>query len=71
MVDYVLRCPIPDDSHGFIISPRVGIRSRTSSPAIAVSDLDFVDDITLLSHNHGDVQGLLTSVEQEALTVGL
>ena len=71
VVDYVLRCAIPDDSHGFIISPRVGTRSRTSSPAVAVSDLDFADDIALLSHNHGDAQALLTSVEQEALTVGL
>ena len=71
VVDYVLRCAIPDDSYGFIISPRVGTRSRTSSPAVAVSDLDFADDIALLSHNHGDAQALLTSVEQEAVTVGL
>ena len=71
VVDYVLRCAIPDDTHGFIISPRVGTRSRTHSPAVAVSDLDFADDIALLSHNHEDAQALLTSVEQEALTVGL
>ena len=68
VVEYILRCAVPDNSHGFIISPCVGIRSRTSSPAVAVSDLDFADDIALLSHNHGDA---LTSVEQEALTVGL
>ena len=71
VVDYVLRCAIPDDSHGFIINPRVGTRSRTSSPAVAVSDLDFADDIALLSHNHEDAQALLASVEQEARTVGL
>ena len=71
VVDYVLRCAISDASHGFIISPYVSIQSRTSSPAVAVSDLDFADDIALLSHNHGDAQALLTSVEQEALTVGL
>ena len=27
VVDYVLRCAIPDDSHGFIISPCVGTQS--------------------------------------------
>ena len=58
---------IPDDSHGFIISPHDLIHS----PAVAVSDLDFADDIALLSHNHENAQALLTSVEQEALTVGL
>ena len=58
MVDYILRCAIPDDSHGFIISPRVGTQSRTSSTAVAVSDLDFA----LLSHNHADAQALLTSM---------
>ena len=49
----------------------MGTHSGTSSPAVEVSDLDFADDIVLLSHNHEDAQALLTSVEQEALTVGL
>ena len=44
---------------------------HTSLPAFAVSDLDFEDDIALLSHNHVDTQFLLTAVEQEALPVGL
>ena len=55
-----LRHAIPDDTHGFTISPRVGTQSRTSSPAFVVSDLDFADDIALLSHNHEDTQALLT-----------
>ena len=71
VVNYVLRCAIPDNSHGFIICACVSTRSRTSSLSIAVSDLDFADDIALLSHNHRDAQAPLTSVEQEALTVGL
>ena len=71
MVDYILRCAIPDNTRGFTISPRVGTRSRTTFPAYAVSDLDFADDIALLSHNHVDHQSLLTVVEQEALPTGL
>ena len=71
MVDYILRCAIPDNTRGFTISPRVGTRSRTTFPAYAVSDLDFADDIALLSHNHVDPQSLLTVVEQEALPAGL
>ena len=70
VVDYV-RFAIPDDSHGFIISPCVGTHSRTSSPAGELSDLDFADDIVLLSYNHEDAQALLTSVEQEVVTVSL
>ena len=71
VVDYILRRAIPDNTHCFTISPRVGTWSRTSLPAFAVSDLDFEDDIALLSHNHVDTQFPLTAVEQEALPVGL
>ena len=71
VVDYILRLAIPDNTCGFTISPRVGTRSRTTLPAYAVSDLDFADDIALLSHNHVDAQSLLTAVEQEALPAGL
>ena len=38
-------------------------------PHISVSDLDFANDIALLSHNHVDGQVLLTAVEQEALPI--
>ena len=62
---------MPDESHGLIISPRGDTQSQSSSLAIAVLDLDFADDIVLLSHSHEDAQALLTSVEKEALTVGL
>ena len=71
VVDYILRRAIPDNTRSFTISPRVGTRSRTTFPAYAVSDLDFADDIALLSHNHVDAQSLLTAVEQEALPAGL
>lgn len=36
-----------------------------------MSDLDFVDDSAVLSHNHVDAQALLTAVEQEALPVSM
>ena len=39
VLNCVLRCAIPDDSHSFIIASCAGIQLRTSSPAIAVSDL--------------------------------
>ena len=49
----------------------MGTQSHTSSPAFVLSDLDFADDIALLSHNHDGAQTLLTAVEQEAPSVGL
>ena len=71
VVDYILRCAIPDNTHCFTISPRVGTWSHTSLPAFTVSDLDFEDDIALFSHNHVDTRFPLTAVEQEALPAGL
>ena len=71
MVDYNLTCAIPDDAHGFTISPRVGTQICKSSPIFAVSDLDLADDIALFSNNHVDAQDQLTAVEQEALIISL
>ena len=67
VVDYVLRAAIPDDSIGFMIQKRL---SRQHF-AKYVTDLDFADDIVLLSGTMTNAQTLLTAVEKNAAAVGL
>ena len=67
VVDYVLRAAIPDDSVGFMIQKRLSRRH----PAKYVTDLDFADDIALLSGTMANAQTLLTAVEENAAAVGL
>ena len=52
---------------GFTLSPR---KSRRY-PAKALADLDFADDIVLLSDDITWAQTLLTLVERECLKIGL
>ena len=52
---------------GFTLSPR---KSRRH-PAKALADLDFADDIVLLSDDITRAQALLTLVEKECLKIGL
>lgn len=69
VLDYVMRTAIGEmgDSLGFTITPR---RSRRH-PAEVLTDLDFADDIALLSDTLSQAQDLLTRVESAAATVGL
>ena len=69
VLDYALRQAITgtEDELGFTITPR---RSRRV-PAKVITDLDFADDICLLSNEIQQAQQLLTQVETECKKVGL
>ena len=69
VLDYVMRVALGNDEAnlGFTISQR---RSRRQ-PAEILADLDFADDIALMSDTISQAQELLTRVEDAADTVGL
>ena len=66
VLDYILRnCMSPD--YGLTIHPRQSRRV----PAVKVTDLDFADDLALLSNTIQDAQSLLHDLEVAAEKVGL
>ena len=69
VIDYTMRLAVEDQELdlGFKLDKR---RSRRRQP-IAVTDLDFADDIALLSEEMQKAQDLLTRVENEAAKIGL
>ena len=69
VLDYVMKVALGNDEAnlGFTISQR---RSRMQ-PAEVLTDLDFANDIALLSDTISHAQELLTRVEDAADTVGL
>ena len=69
VLDYCLRSAIEgkEERLGFTITPR---RSRQVGP-LNITDLDFADDIALLSDTATQAQELLRNVENAALCVGL
>ncbi len=66
-----MRNAVPDASLGFCVRDRLGTRSRYTSPAVYVTDLDFVDDIAVLSSSAANMQIMILSIELWALKVGL
>ena len=69
VLDYAMRQTVGDDESklGFELERR---KSRRH-PAICISDLDFADDIALLSEDVDQAQQLLSRLEQESAKVGL
>ena len=70
VLDYAMRKALADGKQkelGFTITPT---RSRRY-PKVAVADLDFADDIALLSDAIDQAQELLLRVERECSRVGL
>ena len=69
VLDYALRKALDgkEEDLGFTITPR---KSRRH-PKEAIADLDFADDISLLSDQIEEAQQLLFSVERECKKVGL
>ena len=69
VLDYILRQALQgrEEELGFTLQPR---RSRRH-PAITITDLDFADDIALLSDEIEGAQNLLRRVEEEASKTGL
>jgi hypothetical protein len=70
VLDWVMRNAI-DDSLGFPIIEPSKTKTRIIKPGLYLADLDFADDIALLSNNIDKAQKLLLSVEKWALKVGL
>ena len=71
VIDWIMRNAVPDASLGFCVRERVGTRSRCTSPAVYVTDLDFADDIAVLSSSATNMQIMILSIELWALKVGL
>ena len=69
VLDYALRKAIggKEEELGFIIKPRESSRH----PKLVLPDLDFADDIALLSDEINQAQELLLRVEKECNKVGL
>ena len=69
ILDYIMRQAIGEDQNnlGFTIEER---KSRRF-PAVKITDLDFADDIALLSDEIQQAQELLTRIETSAAKVGL
>jgi hypothetical protein len=68
VLDYAMRKAAVNFEHlGFTITPR---RSRRHG-AVTLTDLDFADDICLLSDEISEAQELLQRVEKECSNVGL
>ena len=69
VLDYAMRKAIEgrEEAFGFTITPR---KSRRN-PARTITDLDFADDIALISNLIDQAQELLSTVEEECKKVGL
>jgi hypothetical protein len=65
VVDYVMRVALADQSLGLKITNKVGTTTRIKTPAKYITDLDFADDIMLISYDAID------SVDIMARKVGL
>ena len=68
-LDYALRKAISgrEQELGFEITPR----KSTRHPAVTLTDLDYADDICLISDRVEKAQKLLSRVEEECAKVGL
>jgi len=66
-MDYVLRQAMQQQHLGVELRRRQGSRR----PAEYLTDLDFADDIALVSHTIANAQSLLQHLESAAATVGL
>ena len=69
MLDYCVRQAIGDQQEtlGFTVDGR---RSRRT-PSVVISDLDFADDIALISDEIAQAHELVLRVEKEAAEIGL
>ena len=70
VLDWVLRNALPDESLGVELNPPQGTRTRPT-PGKYLTDLDYADDIALLSNSIPNAQEMLLSIETWAARVGL
>ena len=74
VIDWVLRNAIPTEDLpflGFQLTKPEGTKTRPTSEAKYLTDLDYCDDISLISATLEGAQQLLLNVEKWALKVGL
>jgi hypothetical protein len=71
VVDYVMRVGLADQSLGLKITNKVGTTTRVKTHAKYRIDLDFADDIMLVSDDAINSQKQLDSVDTVARSVGL
>jgi subtilase family serine protease len=71
VIDYILRKTTEKQALGNTLNGAKGTTSRTTRQDFYLTDLDYADDIALLSSSFKDAQNLLTRVEEEALKVGI
>ena len=74
VIDWVLRNAIPTEDLpflGFQLTKPKGTKTRPTSEAKYLTDLDYCDDISLISATLEGAQRLLLNVEKWALKVGL
>ena len=67
VLDYALRIAFHNPKLGFEVQPRKSSRH----PAIHVTDLDFADDLAVVSEDVQHAQDLLRALEDAAAEVGL
>jgi Reverse transcriptase (RNA-dependent DNA polymerase) len=71
VVDYLMRVALADQSLGLKITNKVGTSTRIKIHAKYITDLDFADDIMLLSVDAISSRKQLDSVDTMARKVGL
>jgi hypothetical protein len=73
VVDWIFRNAIPPDDTklGLKLANAKGSRSRPISPTKFLTDLDYADDIALVSSSDTNIQQLFLNVEKWSLKVGL
>ena len=68
VVDYAMRMSVDNiNENGF----QIHTRKSSRHPAVFITDLDFADDIALISNSLENAQALLQSLESAANCVGL
>ena len=67
VIDYIMTNTLKDKDTGFTLQPR---RSRRH-PAVKICDVDFADDLALVTNTADEAQSLLLSLEHAASEVGL
>jgi hypothetical protein len=71
VVHYVMRVASADHSLGLKLTNKVGTSTRIKIPTKCITDLDFADEIMLISDDAIKSQKQLDSVDNMARKVGL
>jgi hypothetical protein len=70
VLDYAMRKRM-NTNLGFVLNEEKRISSRRTIPSLVLTDLDFADDIALLSSTFANAQNLLNNLLREVKFIGL